>query len=106
MSPKRARHGTPEEEDKSGLERRFSLSRRSNSLRGLRFPRKTHEAPSPSEEENFKREWGMTMAQEVRCMPIMGLHLLFWGFPLMFIGSPSRQYLAVKTESIHLLAAE
>jgi hypothetical protein len=74
MSPKRARHGTPEEEDTSGLERRFSLSRRSNSLRGLRFPRKTHEAASPSEEENFKREWGMTMAQEVRGMSIMDMH--------------------------------
>ncbi len=66
MSPKRARHPTPEDDDKSGLERKSSLSRRSNSLRGLRFPRKTHEAPSPSEEENFKREWGMTMTQEVR----------------------------------------
>lgn len=66
MSPKRARHPTPDDDDKSGLERKSSLSRRSNSLRGLRFPRKTHEAPSPSEEENFKREWHMTMEQEVR----------------------------------------
>ncbi|CAL5220070.1 g2021 [Coccomyxa viridis] len=64
MSPKRSRHPTPEDDDKSGLERKSSLSRRSNSLRGLRFPRKTHEAPSPSEEESFKREWGMTMTQE------------------------------------------
>ncbi|CAK0783609.1 hypothetical protein CVIRNUC_006808 [Coccomyxa viridis] len=46
------------------MERKPSLSRRSNSLRGLRFLHKTHEAPSASEEENFKREWGMTMAQE------------------------------------------
>ena len=63
MSPKRPRHS--EDEDKSGLERKPSLSRRSNSLRGLRFLHKTHEAPSASEEETFKREWGMTMAQEV-----------------------------------------
>ena len=78
MSPKRARHPTPEDDDKSGLERKSSLSRRSNSLRGLRFPRKTHEAPSPSEEESFKREWGMTMTQEVRFRTIPVLDLPSW----------------------------
>ena len=78
MSPKRARHS--EDEDKSGMERKPSLSRRSNSLRGLRFLHKTHEAPSASEEENFKREWGMTMAQEVCHIETLGLPLLVLGF--------------------------
>ena len=78
MSPKRPRHS--EDEDKSGMERRPSLSRRSNSLRGLRFLHKTHEAPSASEEENFKREWGMTMAQEVCHIETLGLPLLVLGF--------------------------
>lgn len=80
MSPGRSRHSTSEDDDKSGLERKSSLSRRSNSLRGLRFLHKTHETPSASEEESFKREWGMTMTQEVRYFLLMVMTILAWGF--------------------------
>lgn len=66
MSPKVTRQGTPDEEDKSGLERKSSLRLRSNSLRGSLRKHKTHEAPGSTEEENFKREWKITLAQEVR----------------------------------------
>ncbi len=67
MSPKVNRQSTPDEEDKSGLERKSSLSLRlrSNSLRGSLRKHKTHEAPCSAEEENFKKEWGISPAKEV-----------------------------------------
>ncbi|CAL8462059.1 g1590 [Coccomyxa elongata] len=68
MSPKVARQGTPDEEDKSGLERKSSLRLRSNSLRGSLRKHKTHEAPGSTEEEIFTREWKITPAQEEQLM--------------------------------------
>ena len=65
MSPKEKRHSTPDEEDKSGLERKGTLRLSSNSLRGSLRKHKTHEAPGSTEEENFKKEWGISPAKEV-----------------------------------------